>query len=851
MPRVSEDLAYRVTALLRCAAPEALGSVTDIVQRADDEGLADGEVINMLCAKYNVGHDGWPIDPIARKRAKVTRFFESNRIKDPVKREAILRQTKFRKEEEVLRDLYREYGRDELGDPLDPAERVAEALKFVFVRCAPDHLGRVGRYVDRFQELGPTASPAKYVQSVCKDLGVGPDGWPGEPKARRRARLSRFFVTNCPEDLRKVDALMSIDASEAEILSELYSLHGKNEIGEPVKSSSELRAKLRSVFEAASPEKLDAVPTIMAYGERNKMTDDQVMDMVCRDLNVGSDGWPTDPKQRLRARVERFFINNVPTEMHKVERLVGLRANEDEIMRRLHAKYGVDEFGAPVRLGDVAEDLEERIAEFYEERVPEDEVLALTSQAMGYNLPEDALFTLLAERYRHVKPVPNALRQQLRTLFRRVGESDIEHQTRKVMRHKRQDDLSDDTVLQTLADRFGVGTDGWPKKLSDRVHHRLTLFFSHNDPSRLHEVPAIAASIEGAPRTEKKVFDSLIEEYGKDELGTKVDKDATSAGAEGDRPTDATRLAASHRGEASLATGPMDRFESHSELGTRTGAPSFDGDEGSPYRKYQPGMTQVWPPPDLGTADTLYRSAYFQTLLKKYGGTSIDHSVGANDAFSRLAVQYDDPTDCTWTAPHETRAAGSAKPVAPASIASTVPPQGSFGCTSLQKGLLPAAENPVRKMQQVKEAVLKDLRDDRRRAATRVGLAADEMRSRGGHVLGTVALTEELREYGPLSNPAHLRPRSLYMVSIPDASLPTLADFDAARVSRVATAAANYAGQARLREQPAPSWIADEERFDHLYPLAYAARSPAGDTQAQDSCGVRPRAPRNGSCACL
>jgi hypothetical protein len=816
----SDELASRIHKLLQRAAPEALGTVTDLVYRAQADGLSDGEVMNMLCARYDVAHDGWPVDMEKRKRLRVKRFFENNKVNDDVRLEALLRQCAHRDEGELLASLYQEFGRDELGESMDPVMRVREKLLYVLRRCAPDKVGALESVVVRYQQR-PHSTPEAFVKTVCDTYGVGEDGWPGHPRARRRARLTRFFATNCPEDLRKVDALMDLDTSESEIMAELYALYGKNEVGEPVRSTAQLRGRLTAVLEAAAPERLAAMSTIVAYGERNKLSDDQMISLVCEQLHVGEDGWPTDPSARLRARLERFFVTNAPLEMHKVDRLLKLKgASEDEVMRQLYGKYNADEFGRPVQVQQLADDLEDRVAEFYEERVPEAEVVPLTKQALEYKLPEDQLFDLLRQRYRGIEAAPNAVRTQIRQIFRRVGEPDAAAQTRSIMLLKRRDNLSDADVIAAVSGKFGVRADGWPKDATLRCQRRLRIFFEHNDPSRLSEVAALCKDLATSTKAEQAYFDALCDEYGGvDEFGEALEEPKAPS-----RRT-SSHAALSARGtEASvpLSTAAADELFMDGELQT----------EGVIRRPFMPGMTQVWPPPDLGSAEALYRSALLGTLVRKYGGSTIDYG-SHEDAFARLSRHYDDPADDTWQLPAERTPAAPAKPRQQPIVA-----LGSFASPTLQQGRLPNTHDPVQRLATAAQQTLDQMRAERRKHAERLRVSRDEMIAQTAQRF--VATTEELHEYGPGSGPAAdgtNTPRGRYRVTIPDHALPAAADFEAARQRASRTVLETPRYQLPLPE-PGPRWVAEEERYDLLYPLS--AVEPRGIV---DNAGKRPLQP--------
>jgi hypothetical protein len=662
--------------------------------------------------------------------------------------------------------------------------------------------------------------------------------------------LTRFFATNNPGDLRKVEALMKVPTDEADIMAELFAIYGRNEVGDPVRATAQLRSKLSEILSLAAPERLPAINSIVAYGERQSLSDARIVSLICDELAVGEDGWPSDPRERLRRRLETFFMTNAPTEMHKVDRLMSLgNAQEDEILRQLYSKYGVNEFGKPV-VDDAAvdADVEDRVAEFYEERVGPEDVVELTKQALDYNLPSDTLLALLHERYQGVKAVPNELRRRLRLIFRRVGEPDPDSQVRRVMALKRKEDLSDDDVIAAVAERFSVRPDGWPEDASRRVRLRLQLFFRHNDPTRLRQVDALAQEIGDDNKKEKSLFSRLSAEYGgATEFGPK------EAAAEDDG-NESRRSATTPHGSAYGAD-----LESRS-VGEGTASMvadsrGFEPNDEDQSRPFMPGMTQVWPPPDINTSESLYRSAFFEGLVKKYGGSSVDYAAPVEDPFARLARQFDDPLDSTWTVQPPTKKPWQAEEHTVRRQRAATGPHasmaeedtyrkmklGSFACNTLQRGALPLEENAVRKHATAPAETLDACRNDRRKQAAVQRLTAQELH--GGW--GRLDFAE--REMGPSmevsAGPQHA-PRGKYSVAIPDGFLPTPHDIDRARVAKAAAAGAERALPSRLAARDEPLWVADEQRHDARYPLAsrsqqVEARRPAIGQRPHQTAGFQ------------
>ena len=489
-----------------------------MVQRAQSSNISDEEFLNMLCHRYAVSRDGWPLDLEKRRRARLERFFRTNAPEEMHKMNILLKQRDVT-EEEMMDDLKKRYGRDEFGDSTDPDTWLSEHLQLVFSCMAPERLASVDTLLTRRQLSGVTHG--ELLDAVCDELGVGRDGWPCDPKKRLRAKLTRFFINNAPSELRKVESICKMSGTEHEIMTELFALYHKDEFGKPVATDKKIREKLSLFLSVASPNNLQNVDSLIAYQKRRNLTDDQLMELLQQQLKVGSDGWPKNPKERLRMRLTRFFLNNKPQDIHKVDTLMALDGcSEDDIMKQLYDKYGVDELGGRIIGQD--DDITDKLFEFYEKYVPESDVRQLVDQALALQLPEAKLMPLLQERYKGIPPKRNKLREQVALIYRRAAPGSI-REMRSLFALKRRDNMTDSDCIAALCTKLDVGPDGWPKDAAKRRQLRLQLFFRNNAPgvagARLDELMT-------DPRTEEQLFQDLYDEYGKDELGSDLESDA-------------------------------------------------------------------------------------------------------------------------------------------------------------------------------------------------------------------------------------------------------------------------------------------------------------------------------------
>jgi hypothetical protein len=773
----SDRLAERIYELFRRAAPEQMHTIPELVTKAQENNISDDEVLNMLCHRWQVSRDGWPLDPVQRRRMRVERFLENNCPSEMIKADLIVKQSDYT-DDELIASLASRYKRDELGDPLDPEERLKENLNRIFRCCAPEKIGMIPELLKQRQRKNWQHD--EFLRMVCDQHRVGLDGWPNHPVDRRRARLNRFFLTNAPEELRKVEHLCQAPCTEADIFRELYDRFQRDEFGNPVASRATIREKLEGFFKVAAPEDTgNTIETLIQYQGQRKLTDDDLMLLVQRQYNATSEGWPADPQERLRARVTRFFLSNYPEEAHKIDSLCNLRGvSEDEVMSHLYTKYGHDEFGTPFENTKSTGILKEKLYEFYEQYVPEEDLEQLVKQAIGLGLPEEELFKLLNERYQGIKKKPNALRSQVQLIYARAAPESV-NQMHQLFKLKREEKLEDKEVIKALCDKYNVDTDGWPKDTARRRRRRLILFFKNNDPSRLGEVDEICPATlpesteEGTPSedrsalqpspsatldtatealtektldevetdasgqvqhwtaaqlatlTEEKLFRRLFAEYKKDELGAKVKKkkkkskaakmkslvseklsflnlkkddsdeeseasteddetrsvqesvsapasppSAVAADPEKDKDTPSGGVSTSAfrntssssqpapaplTAEARLMQNAQSLREFQHDLVENHGGFSHDRlTIDNPHRGFIPGMSQVWPPPQIDSLEALYKTDLMKDLLRKYGGSAWSPAMydTHSDPFARLCRKFDEPSLPTEAAEH-------------------------------------------------------------------------------------------------------------------------------------------------------------------------------------------------------
>lgn len=301
--RRSMHCAESLRQLILRAAPSAVNMVGDVLRLAAEQQLSDEEVLRQTAATLGVGLDGWPTDPLARRRLRLERFYQFNPVPFDLHRIEQILNSPQHTERHIIDTLYRKYQRNEIGEALDPDVRLGESLNRVFACAAPSMLSQVQAFVEEREQSGLTHD--QYLEEVCRALHVGTDGWPLDPDERLRARLVAFYQRNDSQKMDRVNVLMAKDFSEEEIFSALYERYGKDELGQPVRNESLLREQLVRLLAPTMREKL--IPSLLEHKKTHRLTDVELMLAVRRRFALREDGWPIDTVPRLRARA-RYFL---------------------------------------------------------------------------------------------------------------------------------------------------------------------------------------------------------------------------------------------------------------------------------------------------------------------------------------------------------------------------------------------------------------------------------------------------------------------------------------------------------------------------------------------------------------
>jgi hypothetical protein len=291
----------------------------------------------------------------------------------------------------------------------------------MILRAAPSAISIVGDMLRVAVTQG--LHDEQMLKHLSKALNVGMHGWPLDPIVRRRLRVERFYQFNAvPIDTRRIETALASAHTEDELLQTLYRKYQRNEIGESLDPDVALGETLLHVFACANPAMQEKVPNFVLEQASSGLSHGEYLEEVCRVLGVCTDGWPLDPDERLRKRLESFYRRNDPKKMDRIERLMSRDFTDEQILIALYEKYGVDELGQPVQ----------------NERM---------------------------------------IREQLTRLLQPTRN---EKKVDELVKYMKESRLTDAELLHAVRKMLSIGDDGLPLDAADRVRTRVRMFFRAN-----------------------------------------------------------------------------------------------------------------------------------------------------------------------------------------------------------------------------------------------------------------------------------------------------------------------------------------------------------------------------------
>lgn len=316
-----------------------------------------------------------------------------------------------------------------------PTIRCAERMRQMVLRAAPSAISIIGDMMRVAVTRG--LSDEQMLRHLAKALNVGMHGWPLDPVVRRRLRVERFYQFNAvPIDTRRIETALASSHSEDDLLHALYRKYQRNEIGESLDPDVALGETLLHVFACANPAMQPKVPQFVMEQSQSGLNHADYLEEVCKTLGVCTDGWPLDPDERLRRRLESFYQINDPKKIDRIERLLTSDFTEEQIFTALYEKYGVDELGQPVQ----------------NERM---------------------------------------LREQLTRLLQPTHN---EKKVEELLGYWKESRLTDAELLHAVRKMLAIGDDGLPLDAAERVRTRVRMFFRANSTTAAAPPPALLQS---------------------------------------------------------------------------------------------------------------------------------------------------------------------------------------------------------------------------------------------------------------------------------------------------------------------------------------------------------------------
>ena len=573
----SRFLGYKLKQFFLRVDPTAVITVADHLRAAEEQALTDDAVLEQLQGAYNVGPDGWPLDMDARRTARLQRFYLTNRPDELEKASLLLRLTGT--DDELMEAIFRKYGRNEIGESVDPEENLRESMTHVVNCVNPELLHTVEKMMEKRSATG--IPHREFFEKCCAHFDVGMDGWPVQWKARRSARLRRFFALHDPKKAqRAIERLLGDEYSDQDIFTALYKQYGKDELGNDVKdlvdsqpiehAATEMKAaavtqpveqQRRSepirdpVAETVPPllafqqvqqpaagasvaptvEKSSVLPRDDEVGTRRSKSQKQRKSLSAEqqspaiETSAGNAAAKVKQKSQVRRALSppvesfdrsRHFVASVAPQLAKdLETLVAEPGSTDErVLQRLYFLGGYDSKGSLLISDEEKTRIKALLYHFVEEYVAEEDVVRTVNQLAAIGRSEQEIWAVAQERFSATTPRPSALRKQLLQIYKRASPEDI-GRISAMMVCKYEEGLTDNEVLDLVCKRLGVDNNGWPSDPFRRKRQRLARFFERNDPKKLVLIDSYFLKL---PKSEDEVMAGLFRQYGVDELGNRV-----------------------------------------------------------------------------------------------------------------------------------------------------------------------------------------------------------------------------------------------------------------------------------------------------------------------------------------
>eukprot|EP00744_Colponema_vietnamica_P013261 GILI01018581.1.p1 GENE.GILI01018581.1~~GILI01018581.1.p1 ORF type:complete len:556 (+),score=63.93 GILI01018581.1:18-1685(+) len=242
---------------------------------------------------------------------------------------------------------------DREGWPLEIRQRIRSRVLRYLMQNAPEDVANIDALLNELVGGSAAGSPASIggwngeglnealiMTRLYERYGRNEEGTPVLNTPAIRFRVCEFLEQYVPESEveRLADAALGLNMFPDTLMH-----HLKQQYSSFTPYPNELRWKLKAIYRRAAPEKIYQVDQLLRVKRIEKIPDSAILKAVCQKLNCGPDGWPQDPAQRKRKRLQQFFEAHDPPRLVQVEIMMAKdNRPEEQIMLELERQYNIN-----------------------------------------------------------------------------------------------------------------------------------------------------------------------------------------------------------------------------------------------------------------------------------------------------------------------------------------------------------------------------------------------------------------------------------------------------------------------------------------------------------------------------
>lgn len=231
--------------------------------------------------------------------------------------------------EQLLQYLRGLFDCDRDGWPLEIRQRIRSRTLRYLMQNAPEDVANIDAVLNELIGGSSAGSPASMggwhgeglnealiLTRLYERYGRNEDGKPVLNTPAIRFRVCEFLEQYVPESEveRLADAALGLNMFPDTLMH-----HLKQQYSTFTPYPNELRLRLKAIYRRAAPDKLYQIDQLLRVKRVEKIPDATIIKAVCKKLNCGPDGWPVDPLQRKRKRLQQFFETYDPPRLVQVE----------------------------------------------------------------------------------------------------------------------------------------------------------------------------------------------------------------------------------------------------------------------------------------------------------------------------------------------------------------------------------------------------------------------------------------------------------------------------------------------------------------------------------------------------